>query len=363
MSKRNDSPSKQMLTSGRGSRSSRNQHQQQQHHQQQVESFALHWPSSSSCNKQLDALQTLSYAPPHKSSTLSVTMDQEVSTTYTFEAKSMYRDSFRCLYEFFQNGILCDVEIVCGSKVIKCHRVVLACSSTYFKTMFTSEMAEAHQSSVHIKDIDEMALLQLIKFAYTARLVLTTDSVQGLLYASSILQVETVALACCEFMKTHLHPTNCIGIRNFAEQHGRTELISKADQFTRENFMWVVESDEFITMSHRHLMELIASLDLNVSSEIQVYEAVMKWVKHDPDERKQHLSNLLGHVKLALLPPTYLLETVSNESLIRNDLQCRDLLDRAKDYQLSLANVVPDFKFSDKILPRKSCAGRLIIVF
>jgi len=355
MSERKDSSLRQTPTSAAGRRSLYHQPPELGHHQQStVASRSVHSVTDRNA-KELDALQTLSYAPHRPTS--SVIMAQEVSTTYSFEARSMYRDSFRCLYEFFQKGVLCDVEIVCGSKAIRCHRVVLACTSTYFKTMFTSEMAEAHQSSIHIQDIDETALMQLIKFAYTARMVLTTDNVQGLLYASSILQVETVASACCEFMKTHLHPTNCIGIRNFAEQHGRIELISKADQFTRENFMWVVDSEEFSTMSHRHLLDLVASLDLNVNSEIQVYEAVMKWVKHNPEERKQHLVKLLGQVKLALLPPTYLLETVSNEAMIRNDLQCRDLLDKAKDYQLSLANVVPDFKLSDKILPRKSCAG------
>ena len=55
--------------------------------------------------------------------------------------------------------------------------------------MFTSEMSECHSRTVQIFDVDEAALVALIEFAYTARIVLTTDNVQTLLYACSILQV------------------------------------------------------------------------------------------------------------------------------------------------------------------------------
>ena len=57
--------------------------------------------------------------------------------------------------------------------------------------MFTSEMSECHNKSVTIYDVDETALVALVEFAYTARIILTTDNVQTLLYACSILQVNS----------------------------------------------------------------------------------------------------------------------------------------------------------------------------
>ena len=276
---------------------------------------------------------------------------------YTFEAKSLSKESFRVLNEFYQKKLLCDVELKVGQKSFRCHRVVLACVSRYFRTMFTSEMAESRKTVIPIQDIEEKALEQLINFAYTAKVTLTTDTVQSLLYASSILQVETVAHACCEFMKTHLHPSNCIGIYTFAEQHGRTELMKRADQYIQDNFMAVVDSDEFLSMTFKHLESLVASTDLNVGNEEEVYQAVMKWIKHDINKRKQHLSKLISKVKLPLLPATYLMDKVATEDLLRRDMECRDFVDEAKYYQLSLAQVVPTMDLSDRIRPRKSCAG------
>ena len=285
------------------------------------------------------------------------TMFDDSSAAFTFEAKNQWQDAFKTLFEFYQKKQLCDIEVRVGFKSVKCHRVVLACVSRYFKTMFLSDMAEAKKPVILIKDIDENALEILIKFAYTSKVTITTDNVQSLLYASSILQMETVATACCEFMKSHLHPNNCIGVRTFAEQHGRNELMKMADQFTYDNFREVIESEEFVTMSVKHIDALVASDDLNVDSELQVYEAVMRWVKSDLNNRKKYLANLISKVKLPLLPTQYLMEKVETEELLKKDLECRDYLDEAKYYQLSMASVIPIVKMSSRMRPRKSCAG------
>jgi len=51
----------------------------------------------------------------------------------TFEDRQLWHDSFSILYEFYQTGTFCDVEIHVGSQRINCHRLVLACFSQYFR--------------------------------------------------------------------------------------------------------------------------------------------------------------------------------------------------------------------------------------
>ena len=312
----------------------------------------------------LDSLQLFppseSTTPPQQSSFSETPPDgaDDEQTHFRFEAKTLQRDSFRMLYDFYQKGQLCDIEICVGAKSVNCHRVVLACCSRYFRAMFLCEMMESRRSSVRIQDIDEAALIELIKFAYTAKIVLTVENVQSLLYASSILQMDHVSNACCTFMQTHLHPSNCIGIRTFAEQHGHDTLVACADDFIHNNFMDVVTCDEFVTMTVRHLDTLLASDDLNVTDEVVVYEAVIRWVKHDLESRRQHLAQLIGKVKLPMLPVSFLIATVCSEELLKMDSKCRDHIEGAQSYQLSLACVLPDVKLCDRVLPRKSCAGK-----
>lgn len=55
--------------------------------------------------------------------------------------------------------------------------------------MFLTEMSEAKQQLIEIKDFDGDAIQDLVHFAYSSKLTLTVDNVQPLLYAACILQV------------------------------------------------------------------------------------------------------------------------------------------------------------------------------
>jgi kelch-like protein 20 len=62
--------------------------------------------------------------------------------------------------------------------------------------------------------------------------------------------------------------------------------------------------------------------------------AIIKWIKHNLSERKQHLSQLMMNVRFPLIETTFLVTKISTDQLIRQDQVCRDLLDEAKDYHL-----------------------------
>lgn len=51
------------------------------------------------------------------------------------------------------------------------------------------------------------------------------------------------------------------------------------------------------------------------------------------------------------------METVERDDIIRENLECRDLIDEAKYYQMSLASLVPTVKITERSRPRKSYAG------
>ena len=238
-----------------------------------------------------------SSSSPSMGDGMPTTRIENSSPATTFECHTHWKDSFYNLHDYYKDESLCDITVAVGNKNILCHRLVLACCSPYFKAMLTSNMKESRQECITIQDIDEQALEALIGFMYTSKILLTVDTVQKLLYASSVLQIEVVAEACCEFMKNHLHPTNCLGVRAFAEQHGRFELVKAADKFTHDHFLEVLEQEEFRTISFQHLATIVESSDVLVEREAQVYEAVMRWVKQDAGSREQYLPKLISKVR------------------------------------------------------------------
>lgn len=56
---------------------------------------------------------------------------------------------------------------------------------------------------------------------------------------------------CCEFLKKQLDPTNCLGIRAFADTHACRDLMRIAEKFTHHNFQVF-----FPFMIHFHLCPL-----------------------------------------------------------------------------------------------------------
>lgn len=184
---------------------------------------------------------------------------------------------------------LCDVVLNVGSRKIFAHRVILSACSPYFRAMFTNELAESRQTEIVIRDIDENAMELLIDFCYTAHIQVEENNVQTLLPAACLLQLAEIQDICCEFLKRQLDPSNCLGIRAFADTHSCRELLRIADKFTQHNFTEVMESEEFLLLPVSQLVDIISSDELNVRTEEQVFSAVMAWLKFNVGERRQHL--------------------------------------------------------------------------
>ena len=229
---------------------------------------------------------------------------------------------------------LCDVIIKVGIKKLHAHKVVLSACCPYFRAMFTHEMAESRQSEVTIKDVDERAMELLIDFTYTASIKIDETNVQTVLPAACLLQLTEIQDACCEFLKKQLDPSNCLGIKAFADTHACTDLLHVADLYTLHNFQDVINSEEFLLLPIKQLCDIISSDELNVNSEEEVFTAVMKWLKYNLAERRDSLKEVLKHVRLPLVSARFLVGTVSSDLLIKSDESCRELVDEAKNYLL-----------------------------
>ncbi|XP_072276909.1 kelch-like protein 20 [Pyxicephalus adspersus] len=158
---------------------------------------------------------------------------------------------------------LCDVVLVVGAKKIYAHRVILSACSPYFRAMFTGELAESRQTEVVIRDIDERAMELLIDFSYTSQITVEEGNVQTLLPAACLLQLAEIQEACCEFLKRQLDPSNCLGIRAFADTHSCRELLRIADKFTQHNFQEVRGWKMFTTKSQGFKPDKVSQLLCN----------------------------------------------------------------------------------------------------
>lgn len=99
-------------------------------------------------------------------------------------------------------------------------------------------------------------------------------------------------MTCCEFLQKQLDPSNCLGIRAFADTHSCRELLRIADRYTQEHFIDVKESEEFLSLPINQLIDIISSDELNMTCEEDVFITVMQWIAYDVEQRKQCLSKV-----------------------------------------------------------------------
>lgn len=189
-------------------------------------------------------------------------------------------------------------------KRVPAHRIVLAASSVYFAAMFTGSLRETKEEEITLVDVHGEPLQILVQYCYTGTIELREDNVETLLATACLLQLTPVVNACCNFLAKQLHPSNCLGFALFAEQQSCHTLFELSTSYTCQHFMQVCKNQEFYQLSAVQLANLLKSDDLNVPTEKDVFHALMAWIQHDFDAREKHIPDLLGLIRLPLLPPT-----------------------------------------------------------
>ncbi|XP_017307089.1 kelch-like protein 10 isoform X2 [Ictalurus punctatus] len=178
---------------------------------------------------------------------------------------------------------LCDGVIMVDDGEFHVHKIILCGCSPYFRVLFTN--------GCHPPD----------------KLSLVSD--------------------CCRFLKAQLCPENCVNIWRFAHSHFCEKLKQQAFRFILHNFEEMVRlSKEFLELTVEQLSEIIEKDKLNVKQESVVFEAVLQWIKHEPWKRKAHIGVLLPKVRLGLLTHDYLMNNVSNNIFVMDDVTRRPIV-------------------------------------
>lgn len=249
---------------------------------------------------------------------------------------------------------LCDVTLCVEQEEYRAHRLVLAACSPYFNAMFTNQHLESSSSRVELNGVEGGALGALVDFAYTSSLVICQESVQGIMAAASHLQITDVVEACCSFLLDQIDAENCLGIAAFAEMLSCLHLQNTSWQFALENFQEVCLTEEFLSTPTSLLKQLVKSESLNVSSEEEVLECVLRWYGHDREVRSASVCDILHHVKLPLIPWSILSQRLLSDPILTSRDEYHVLMAQARRFQTHGADQFTDTPECSQYVPRKS---------
>ncbi|XP_047191782.1 kelch-like protein 10 [Scophthalmus maximus] len=234
------------------------------------------------------------------------------------------RKSGSVFNELRLEGKFCDAVIQVQDVEFPIHRIILCDCSSYFQALFERWMT-TDKKVFNIPGPSPDIMQLIIEFAYTDSVNVTEDNVQDLVLVADMLNVMDLIQACSEFLCERLHSENCIGIWQLTKVCSSSEMQCKAYRYITDHFEEVFLCEEFLLLSVQELNEILGRDDLNVRTESIVYEAILCWIAHIPEERKEHIAVLLSKVRLA---PTSLQDVainVLNNQGVCNNTECKQI--------------------------------------
>ena len=267
----------------------------------------------------------------HISSVVATAMTDSVTK---YANKAYPGDFLKGMMTQRQNEQFIDVELESDDVHILCHKNVLAATSRYFNAMFTSGMRESSTRVVHI-ELDSASLRSVVDYFYTAEIEFTDDNVRRLVAASDLFQLDDLKVACGRFMLDRLTPANCIGVFNFASLYRLHKLQECARRMMLDEFKAVVSASEFKNLSCPEVIQYLSDDGISVENEDFVFESVLVWVRHEPDNRKSSLKQILDNIRLPYCTATYLQRVVDTCDVLTPE--CREYVRDATKYQREAA--------------------------
>uniref|UniRef100_A0A8C2EG77 Zmp:0000000619 n=1 Tax=Cyprinus carpio TaxID=7962 RepID=A0A8C2EG77_CYPCA len=213
-----------------------------------------------------------------------------------------------------------DLKIIVEGKEFEVHQNVLASCSLYFKDMvkrLSGENRNGEKMQLTMSNISSDVLELLLEFVYTGSLIIDSANAKTLLEAANKFQFNTFCKVCVSFLEKQLTAANCLGVLAMAEamqlRHG---AIYNGDFTTikRVQCTTLTHIFSFFLSSHSFL------------SFCPLFPLRLSCI--------QHVSELLAVVRLPFIHPSYLLNVVDNEELIKSSEACRDLVNEAKRYHM-----------------------------
>lgn len=153
-----------------------------------------------------------------------------------------------------------------------------------------------------------------------------------------------------------------LGIYQFADIHSCSELKIDAERFIHKNFVITSQEEEYLELAENLVVELLQSEHLCVSSEKEVLQAALRWLQHDPKNRKLSIFNILHQIRFPIISESELeksLEDCCDLSIkIAVNKFSRDMMnDRKLCNKLDLKLVKPHL-----VQPRKSARKSIYLI-
>ncbi|TNN48617.1 Kelch-like protein 11 [Liparis tanakae] len=269
-----------------------------------------------------------------------LTGDGEPEEAEEFTCSTHCSELSRRQNEQRKSGLYCDVTLVFSSggdrvQTLSAHRSVLSAGSEYFTLLLGGQFSESLSGRVELKEWssatgpDPETVEGIIQFMYTGQIRVTTASVHEVLELADRFLLAQLKHFCGEFLMEKLNLSNCVAVHSLAHMYTLDLLAQGAAKTIRRNFHKIIGNEEFFLLPFHLVRDWLSDSGITVDSEQELFEAVVKWVHQNTEERGKQFEELFGLLRLTQISATYLTRVVRKEPLVANNAACQQLVSDA----------------------------------
>lgn len=146
----------------------------------------------------------------------------------------------------YDDKCLTDVKLKTKTKSFPAHKAVLCARSPVFKATLTNDMKEKINNVIHVDDLDDETVQQLLLFLYSDKVENQQwESAIKLYYASDKYAVEKLKLMCSSFLLASLSASTASEVLLLADRHSDTDFKKSVEDFILNHEEQVFGSDEW----------------------------------------------------------------------------------------------------------------------
>lgn len=123
------------------------------------------------------------------------------------------------------------IVVQAGTQTVHAHRAFLAAFSDYFCALLGSGLNESTQNEVTLHEVDGDSFVQIIEFAYSGHITISSATVHPLLETANYIGVDQVTRACCTYLADRLTVDNVLPLLVKADELSLQSLFDKVKSF------------------------------------------------------------------------------------------------------------------------------------
>lgn len=222
------------------------------------------------------------------------------------------------------NEKICDVTVHIGTKQYTAHRISLACYSDYFAEVFYNQKNKQNiPLNIRLNGIAPASFEVLLEYIYSGVLPITPEFVGDLMTMAENLKMPRVKTLVIDYMES-LSSFQALSIVTKEKIFG--PVYDKAMVAVCEQFNAFTMETVFLDIDIETIIFILSSDRLNISSELDVFKAVIRWIGYNVIYRKLQLLRLMKCVRFPLMTQGELFQCIKLTDLVKENDECRKMI-------------------------------------